>query len=75
MSMIETGEFNLTHPLTFDPFTFEQYNLPVHMGGFTLSDVGVVERVEALGLCDVETDVFKRIYALVNTKPKNVQVR
>ena len=50
MSMIETGEFNLTHPLTFDPFTFEQYNLPVHMGGFTLSDVGVVERVEALGL-------------------------
>ena len=31
--------------------------------------------VEALGLCDVETDVFKRIYAMVNTKPKNVQVR
>ena len=50
MSLIETGEFNLTHPLTFDPLTFEQYTLPVHMGGFTLSEIGVVERVEALAL-------------------------
>ena len=37
MPQIETGEFNLTHPITFDPYTFEQYTLPAHMGGFTVS--------------------------------------
>ena len=30
--------------------------------------------IESLGLCDVETDVFKRIYNEVQIKPKNVQV-
>ncbi len=55
MSMIESGEFNLTHPLTFDPFTFEQYNLPVHMGGFTLSELGVVETGN--GKADVQATI------------------
>ena len=30
--------------------------------------------VESLGLCDVETDIFKKIYNEVQIKPKNVQV-
>ena len=50
MPQIETGEFNLTFPITFDPFTFEQYTLPAHMGGFTVSDIGVVEKIEAMSL-------------------------
>ena len=50
MPQIETGQFNLTHPITFDPFTFEQYTLPAHMGGFTVSDIGVVEKIEAMSM-------------------------
>jgi len=50
MPQIETREFNLTYPLTFDPFTFEQYTLPSHMGGFKLSEDGIVDGVEALAL-------------------------
>ena len=50
MPQIETREFNLTYPLTFDPFTFEQYTLPTHMGGFKLSEDGIVDGVEALAL-------------------------
>ena len=50
MPQIESGQFNLTHPITFDPFTFEQYTLPAHMGGFTVSDIGVVEKIEAMSM-------------------------
>ena len=50
MPQIEARQFNLTYPLTFDPYTFEQFTLPVHMGGFTLSEVGTVDRVEAVAL-------------------------
>lgn len=31
--------------------------------------------VQSLGLCDVETDVFKKIYQQVAIKPRNVQVQ
>ena len=47
--MVETGDFNLTYPLTFDPFTFEQHTLPAHMGGVMVTD-GIVDRVQALAL-------------------------
>ena len=50
MSMIESRDFNLTYPLTFDPFTFEQYTLPANLGGVMMDDIGVVDRVEALAL-------------------------
>ena len=50
MPQIEARQFNLTYPLTFDPYTFEQFTLPVHMGGFTLSEVGTVDKVEAVAL-------------------------
>ena len=33
-----------------------------------------MSRVDALGLCDVETDVFKKIYQEVDKKPSKVQV-
>ena len=33
-----------------------------------------IKQVESLGLCDVETDIFKKIYNEVQIKPKNVQV-
>ena len=33
-----------------------------------------MKSVESLGLCDVETDIFKKIYNEVQIKPKNVQV-
>lgn len=38
------------------------------------NDLSKIKSVEALGLCDVETDVFKRIYQEADKKPKNVQV-
>lgn len=38
------------------------------------NDLSSVEGVEALGLCDVETDVCKRIYQEATIKPKNIQV-
>ena len=34
-----------------------------------------MQSIESVGLCDVETDVFKKIYNEVPIKPKNVQVR
>lgn len=37
----------------------------------TLSEI---KQVQSLGLCDVETDIFKKIYNEVQIKPKNVQV-
>ena len=33
-----------------------------------------IKQVQSLGLCDVETDIFKKIYTDVHIKPKNVQV-
>jgi len=33
-----------------------------------------IKQVQSLGLCDVETDIFKKIYNDVQIKPKNVQV-
>ena len=33
-----------------------------------------IKQVQSLGLCDVETDIFKKIYNEVQIKPKNVQV-
>ena len=33
-----------------------------------------IKQVQSLGLCDVETDIFKKIYNDVEIKPKNVQV-
>ena len=33
-----------------------------------------MESVDSLGLCDVETDVFKKVYREADIKPKNVQV-
>ena len=33
MPEIETGLFNLSYPITFDPFTFRQYNLPSALAG------------------------------------------
>ena len=38
------------------------------------NELSSLQAVDSLGLCDVETDVFKRIYYLVDQKPKNVQV-
>jgi len=38
------------------------------------NDLSKIKAVESLGLCDVETDVFKRIYQEAHKKPKNVQV-
>ena len=37
MPEIETGQINLTYPITFDPATFQQYNLPAYFGGFQVS--------------------------------------
>jgi len=36
--------------------------------------LGKIKQVQSLGLCDVETDIFKKIYNDVQIKPKNVQV-
>ena len=33
-----------------------------------------MECVDSLGLCDLETDIFKKIYNKADIKPKNVQV-
>ena len=38
MAEVEAGAFNLTYPLTFDPYTFQQYNLPASFGGLKVSD-------------------------------------
>jgi len=38
------------------------------------NDLSQIRTVESLGLCDVETDVFKKIYQQADKKPKNVQV-
>lgn len=38
------------------------------------NDLTSVDGVEALGVCDVETDVCKRIYQEAHIKPKNIQV-
>jgi len=38
------------------------------------NDLSQIRSIESLGLCDVETDVFKRIYQQAVKKPKNVQV-
>ena len=64
MSMIESRDFNLTYPLTFDPFTFEQYTLPANLGGVMMDDIGVVDRVEALALSfflDVSDDWLAKL--------------
>ena len=37
MPEIESGQINLTYPITFDPATFQQYNLPAYFGGFQVS--------------------------------------
>ena len=66
MPEIETGQINLTYPITFDPATFQQYNLPAYFGGFQvspfiksvtimtnnfqISDIGTVEKIEAISL-------------------------
>ena len=50
MPDIESGLFNLSYPLTFDPQTFEQYNLPASLGGLTVSDLGTVSSAAALSL-------------------------
>ena len=39
MPEIETGQINLTYPITFDPATFQQYNLPAYFGGFQVSSL------------------------------------
>jgi hypothetical protein len=50
MPELETGNMSLTYPITFDPVTFQQYNLPAYFGGFHISDIGTVEKVEAIAL-------------------------
>lgn len=50
MAEIETGQFNLTYPITFDPTTFQQYTLPSYFGGIEVSDIGTVRKVEAVSL-------------------------
>ena len=39
MPEIETGQINLTYPITFDPATFQQYNLPAYFGGFQVNEI------------------------------------
>ena len=50
MAEIETGQFNLTYPITFDPTTFESYTLPSYFGGIEVSEIGTVGKVEAVSL-------------------------
>ena len=50
MGDIESGSFNLSYPITFDPFTFQQYNLPAYLGGVQFDEMGVVVGVEAVAL-------------------------
>ena len=50
MEDIESGAFNLSYPITFDPFTFQQYNLPAYFGGVEYDDFGVVTEVKAVAL-------------------------
>jgi len=50
MTEVETGQFNLTYPITFDPNTFQQYTLPSYFGGIEVSEIGTVRKVEAVSL-------------------------
>ena len=50
MAEVETGQFNLTYPITFDPNTFQQYTLPSYFGGIEVSEIGTVRKVEAVSL-------------------------
>ena len=38
------------------------------------NNLSQMKSVDSLGLCDLETDVFKKIYNEADIKPKNVQV-
>ena len=50
MGELEAGTFSLSNPVTFDPNTFEQYNLPAFFGGIEADDFGTVTGVEAVQL-------------------------
>jgi hypothetical protein len=47
---IEAGLFNLSFPITFHPYTFRQYNLPLYFGGLEVNDLGTVAGAEAVAL-------------------------
>ena len=50
MEDIESGAFNLSYPITFDPYTFQQYNLPAYFGGVDMDEIGIVTGVKAVAL-------------------------
>jgi len=50
MPEVESGSFNLSSPLTFDPVTFQSYILPAFFGGIVTDDIGRVRSVEAVSL-------------------------
>lgn len=50
MPEIESLAFNLSYPLTFDPITFEQYNLAAYLGGVEMGEYGTVISAEAVSL-------------------------
>jgi len=50
MPEVESGSFNLSTPLTFDPVTFQSYILPAWFGGIVADDIGRVRSIEAVSL-------------------------
>jgi hypothetical protein len=50
MPGVESGTFNLSTPITFDPVTFQSYLLPAYLGGLVTDDIGQVRSAEAVSL-------------------------
>ena len=65
MPEIETGQINLTYPITFDPATFQQYNLPAYFGGFQVNTIMMTLSLNIFNLFQVsEIGTVEKIEAI-----------
>jgi hypothetical protein len=66
MAEVEVGTFNLTYPITFHPYTFKQYNLPLYFGGILETEEGTVSKVPVLILIRIKSgprlSEFNQVY-------------